>query len=89
MLRLDRASSADLDLVRELFHEYARSLGVDLGYQGFDEEVRTLPGEYASPSGVLILATAGVTAVGCVAIRPLDATTAEMKRLSFRSSWVR
>ncbi|HEX6314034.1 MAG TPA: GNAT family N-acetyltransferase [Gemmatimonadaceae bacterium] len=74
----------DLDIVRTLFREYADSLGVSLDYQGFDGELRSLPGDYASPRGTVMLARHNDRVVGCVGVRPFDATTAEMKRLYVR-----
>ena len=61
----------DVERVRELFREYERSLGVDLNYQGFDDEVASLPGAYAPPRGALFMAMDGDDAGGCVAMRPL------------------
>ena len=79
-----RGPGKDLDEARALFEEYARSLDFDLDFQGFAQEVATLPGEYAPPRGRLMLARVGKTAAGCVALHGLDGGTAEMKRLYVR-----
>lgn len=74
----------DADLVRTLFREYADWLGVDLSFQGFEEELASLPGTYAEPDGEVLLAANDGDTLGCVAFRPLEGFTCEMKRL-----WVR
>lgn len=61
----------DVELARALFVEYARWLGVDLCFQGFDRELATLPGAYAPPRGRLVLAGPPDEAFGCIALRPL------------------
>jgi ribosomal protein S18 acetylase RimI-like enzyme len=78
------ASSSRLEAVRRLFREYADSLGVDLGFQGFDEELATLPGRYAPPDGRLLIALDGARAAGCIAVRRFDPVTGEVKRLYVR-----
>ncbi len=75
---------AELHAAATLFRGYADGLGLDLGFQGFAEEVASLPGAYAPPGGELLLATAADgTALGCVAVRPLPTLpgACEMKRL--------
>ena len=77
------ASARDIPDVARLFAAYERHIGVDLSYQGFADEVSTLPGKYAPPLGQLLIARdrAG-RAIGCVALRPMsDTRFCEMKRL--------
>ena len=80
-----QASGArDVALARSLFEEYARWLDEDLCFQGFAQELATLPGAYAPPRGRLLLAGLPEDAFGCVALRPLGDETdraAEVKRL--------
>ncbi|MCU0612511.1 MAG: GNAT family N-acetyltransferase [Candidatus Eisenbacteria bacterium] len=74
----------DLREARSLILEYAASLGFDLGFQQFDEEIASLPGEYASPSGCLLLARLEGKAAGCVGVRAFAERICEMKRMYVR-----
>ncbi|WP_428664737.1 GNAT family N-acetyltransferase [Reyranella sp.] len=74
-------SSADNEAIKTLMREYAESLGFSLAYQDFETELADFPGKYAPPEGALLLATVGGEAAGTVALRKLDATVCEMKRL--------
>lgn len=83
MPTLHRADSAsDLDAARRLFRTYVDELDFDLDFQGFEAEMEALPDPYAAPNGAILLAEVDGTAVGVVAVKPLDeAGICEMKRL--------
>lgn len=74
-------TDAQVDAARRLFRTYADWLQVDLCFQGFAEELASLPGAYAPPGGRLLVAEMAGEVVGCVALRPLEPAICEMKRL--------
>jgi ribosomal protein S18 acetylase RimI-like enzyme len=76
-------TAADLSTTAELFTLYAAALGIDLSFQDFDSELRTLPGKYAPPTGAILLAhSVDGEPIGCVGLRPIEPEgCCEMKRL--------
>lgn len=93
---LRRADGADdVPVVRRLFRDYAdwfeATFQHDLCFQGFEEELASLPGDYAMPRGALLLASVDGTLAGCCALRPLDTAdypnASEMKRLYVRPAY--
>lgn len=85
------SSVLELDMLRAVLREYEASLTVNLCFQGFEEELLNLPGEYAEPRGALLLAWADGQLAGCCGLRPLDtadySNACEMKRLYVRRQW--
>ncbi|HEY6893544.1 MAG TPA: GNAT family N-acetyltransferase [Rhodanobacteraceae bacterium] len=77
------AEARDIGETADLFRAYEAHIGVDLSYQGFADELATLPGKYAPPEGQLLIArNASGVAIGCVALRPMETPgCCEMKRL--------
>ena len=78
-------SPGQIAQARELFLEYAQSLGFSLCFQNFDKELANLPGDYAPPDGRLLLAEFEGQVAGCVALHKLEDGICEMKRLYLRS----
>lgn len=76
-----------IEEIRQLFLEYAESLGVDLNFQDFESEINSLPGKYEPPDGILILASVNGKSAGCVALRRLSKDICEMKRLYIRDEY--
>ena len=89
-LSLSQAEApADIDLAHTLFEEYAAGLGISLCFQNFDQELANLPGDYAPPSGRLLIARVGGEVAGCIALRRQDESVCEMKRLYLRPNFRR
>jgi GNAT superfamily N-acetyltransferase len=87
-IAVSQADSPELvATARELFLEYADAIATDLEYQGFSAELEELPTPYVPPNGALLIAHAGPDVAGCVAMRPLDSRTGEMKRLYVRQAY--
>jgi putative acetyltransferase len=80
-------TDTDVSAARELFREYEAWLGLDLCFQGFEDELKNLPGKYVPPSGRLYLAYSNGELAGCIAMRSLGDGICEMKRLFVRDGF--
>ncbi len=70
-----------------LFNEYAQWLGIDLGFQHFEEELVSLRKVYAAPRGCIILLQENEQAFGCIALRPIKQEIGEVKRLYIQPAY--
>lgn len=80
-------TETDYQAARGLFEEYAESLDFELCFQDFADELERLPGDYAPPTGDLLLAEVDEMVAGCIAVRKLDEGVCEMKRLYVRPAF--
>jgi putative acetyltransferase len=75
------ATNDDFEKGKQLFKEYAQSLGVDLCFQGFENELATIHEQYNQPSGALLLVFDNDKPIACAGIRKIDHESAELKRM--------
>jgi putative acetyltransferase len=88
MTEIFQAETAEqIEDVRAIFREYEAWLGLDLCFQGFEDELQNLPGRYAQPDGRLFLASVDEKLAGCIALRKLEDDICEMKRLYLRDEF--
>lgn len=80
-------TTEDYTAAAQLFKEYAVWLGIDLGFQHFEEELAGLQKMYALPEGGILLAAEENAVVACVAVRRIDDTTGELKRMYVQPQW--
>ena len=89
MIEIVQATTpSHIQSIGALFREYEAFLQVDLCFQRFEEELASLPGKYAPPQGALLLALADGQTAGCVAMRPLNGSMCEMKRLFVQPAYL-
>ena len=74
----------DLEAIQSLWMGYWKSLGLAPEFQGFADEVRSLPGAYGQPGGLLLIVWAAETPAGTIALRRLAEQSCEAKRLFVR-----
>ena len=80
-------TKSDFEEGKELFREYAKSLGVDLSFQDFEKELKTIDQQYRQPDGGLIVAFKDEQPVGCAGIRKLDGEITELKRMYVKAEY--
>jgi len=78
-------TTSELQQIKDLFREYyeflAHDHGLDISYQGIEDELATMPGKFTAPKGRLIMAFKLEQPIGCAALRPIDEQACELKRM--------
>ncbi len=88
MIKIFQAETSEqIKEIQKLFREYEKWLGLDICFQGFEEELANLPGKYAKPNGRLFIASVDGKIAGCIALRKLEENICEMKRLYLRDDF--
>ena len=88
MLKIIEAKSKEqIEIVCDMFKEYAEYLQIDLDFQNFNEELASLPGDYSSPFGSILLAYFNNNLAGCVALRKYNKKICEIKRLYVKKNY--
>ena len=81
---IEVTTTGEIQVVRELFDEYAVSIGIDLTFQDFEQELIHIADIYMPPEGALLLAEQDSIPAGCVGLRKIQDRRCEMKRLYVR-----
>ncbi len=88
---LNPSTDAEWTEASDILREYAAQLGVDLGFQHFDEELATLTIRYGAPQGGFLLVLVDGAVAGCGGFHALPdvdyANACEMKRLFVRPAF--
>lgn len=83
----EAADERDIEQVRRLVRAHGDARSTTPGVEYVYADAERMPGPYAPPRGGIWLAVAADDAVGCVALRPLTARAAEVKRMFVDSAW--
>ena len=81
------ATDAEVVQVRALVRAHGDARSTTPGVEYVYADAERLPGPYVAPLGGLWLAVADEKGVGCVALRPIDERTAEVKRMFVDQQW--
>ena len=71
----------DYAAAQEMFRAYAAAININLDFQHFEEELSNLSKMYSPPQGGIILASDHESVIGCVAIRRINESEGELKRM--------
>lgn len=77
-------TTSQIASARELIREYSASLGIDLSFENFEQEMAAFPAPYTRPGGLILVALEGGEAVGVVGFRRLSGKVCELKRMYVR-----
>jgi len=81
------SGASDVALVQRLVTAHGDARATTPGVEYVYADAARLPGPYVPPLGGIWLALHGERGIGCVALRPLEAGTGEVKRMFVDAEW--
>lgn len=83
----EASGDADIEAVRRLVRAHGDARASTPGVEYVYADAARMPGPYAPPRGGIWLAESEGVAIGCVALRPVDAHSGEVKRMFVDAAW--
>jgi putative acetyltransferase len=78
---LTATTASEYAAAGDMFRAYAAAININLDFQHFEEELSDLSKMYSPPQGGIILASDHESVIGCVAIRRINESEGELKRM--------
>lgn len=80
-------TDAEFEQAKIVFREYADELCLDLSFQNFEEELKSIKTQYGKPDGGILLIKSNEEIIGCIGVRKLENNIGELKRMYIKKAF--